>query len=474
MALSVEITPNHSDLEDENGELLTFGADDWTAGVWERKVQANPSGAEDEIVVKVTSDVPNEDGTTDTVYGRIGLVRDVLAQWDSGSASGGIGEDIEVGWRVTDSNGEELPRCPSGLVSVSYDFTRADGEPEADGDVTIEWYEQGRYDSRKGVVRVMTAGTVRLSIQTTGSDEDLCVVEVREVEQPGLADLVEAIRERYQYIKQAELSLDETSELSEIRAKAVESVQGYLKSYDLDTNTEVSYDSSSANAMFPEAPSAEGDISGWISSCYRAIVKVKRVSSPFSTVVNFKSGKGRGYRDSEYDKENDEYRWTETEASAKSEARSELNNSMAVTEGSSYRHSLKGGVYLDMLPGSYNPGADCWLEYASSIFNVKITGRLNYNPGGTGKVVAKSVSYSTYSFSKLGCPVPDNGKFGYCGSLSFSSNPGSIESGWLWGYIPTNIGFTHVDYDGGESTDGAYKAFSCDMAKVILTLKFKH
>ena len=73
MALSVEITPNHSDLEDENGELLTFGADDWTAGVWERKVQANPSGDENEIVVKVTSDVPNEDGTTDTVYGRIGL-----------------------------------------------------------------------------------------------------------------------------------------------------------------------------------------------------------------------------------------------------------------------------------------------------------------------------------------------------------------------------------------------------------------
>lgn len=474
MALSVEITPNHSDLEDENGELLTFGVDDWTDGVWERKVQANPSGAEDEIVVRVTSDVPNEDGTTDTVYGRIALVRDVLAQWDSGSASGGIGEDIEVGWRVTDSNGEELPRCPSGLVSVSYDFTRADGEPEADGDVTIEWYEQGRYDSRKGVVRVMTAGTVRLSLQTTGSDEDLCMVEVREVEQPGLADLVEAIRERYQYIKQTELSLDETSPLSTIRARAVDSVQGYLKSYDLETNTSVNYGSSDASSMFPAVPSPDGDISDWISSCYRAIVKVKRVDSYFSTVVNLKSARGRGYRGYEYDNEKDEYYWTETEASTKSEARSEFNDNMSVTGGSSYRHSLKAGVYLDMEPGSYNPGSDCWLEYISSIFNVKITGRLNYNPGGTGKVVAKSGSYYDFGFSKLGCPVPDKGKFGYCGSLSFSSNPGSIESGWLWGYIPTSIGFTHIDYNGDESPARAYKAFSCDIVKVILTLKFKH
>lgn len=474
MALNVEISPSELSLEDEDGNALSFEAEEWANGVWERKVQATPIGDESEVVVKVTSDKPNEDGTTETVYGRIMLDREVMGVWDSGAVTGKVGEDIAVGWRITDKNGMALPRVPSGLASVSYDFTRSDGEAEADGDITIEWDSQGAYDRGTGTVRVMSPGTLRLSLLTTGSDDDYCVVEVSGVEHPSLANLCEAIKERYEYIKQSELSLDETSTLFTIRARAVDSVQGYLKSYDLDTNTAVSYDSSSANAMFPEAPSAEADISDWISSCYRAIVKVKRVSSSFSTVVNFKSGKGRGYRDSEYDQENDEYRWTETEASAKSEARSELNDSMAVTEGSSYRHSLKVGVYLDMEPGSYNPGADCWLEYASSIFNVKITGRLNYNPGGSGKVVAKSGSYGTISFSKLGCPVPDNGKFGYCGSLSFSSNPGSIESGWLWGYIPTNIGFTNVDYNGGESTDGAYNAFSCDIVKVILTLKFKH
>lgn len=473
MALNVEISPSELSLEDEDGNALSFEAEDWTDGVWERKVQASPIGDESEVVVKVTSDKPNEDGTTETVYGRITLDREVRGVWDSGAVTGKVGEDIAVGWRITDRNGMALPRVPAGLASVSYDFTRSDGEAEADGDVTIEWDSQGAYDRGAGTVRVMSPGTLRLSLLTTGSDDDYCVVEVSGIEHPSLANLCEAIKERYEYIKQSELSLDKTSPLSTIRARAVDSVQGYLKSYDLETNTVAEYGSSDASSMFPPVPTSEDEIDAWVSTCYKEIVKVRRWMSSISSYDKIlRQGEGYASRAYEWDRENEVCRWTESESSAKGSAKENMDSDLSTSSTSESIVCKKASQYVDIEPGAYWPGQiSC--SYKCVKFKLTSSGKSSFNPGGETRFSVKSKKYGE-RFKKWGCPVPDCDKYGYVGgTVSFGTDGKSITE-YVYDFIGTGISWDHYNPDDDTYSGSFSGGFELEMGKAIFSMRFKH